>query len=344
MNGNEPATGGTPRLTPTVKISSARKLRRSRDRNGTFVLLNHEQRRQIRHNWTLYLMLLPVLLYFIVFHYVPMYGLQIAFKDFQVANGIAGSPWVGLKHFRRFVESFWFTEVIRNTFVLSLYGLVASFPVPIVLALVLHYNPSSGFRRTVQTIVYAPNFISTVVVVSMMVIFLSPSGGIVNRFIGAFGGQPVAFFARPGWFPHLYVMSEIWQRAGFSAIIYLGVLSSVDPTLHESATIDGATKRQRMWYVDIPHIIPTAVVLFILAFGRLVAIGFEKTFLMQTPLNLETSEIIATYIYKVGLATAGSGRQYSFGTAVGLLQSVANLVLILTVNRAAKRISGQGLF
>lgn len=332
----------SPRLTSTVK--GKRRSGRLGSPRNRFLPLDPIRRKQIRHNWDLYLLLLPVLAYFVIFHYVPMYGVQIAFKDFRVADGIGGSPWVGLKHFRRFVESFWFGEVLRNTLVLSLYGLFASFPIPILLALLLHYNPSSGFRRTVQTIVYAPNFISTVVVVSMMVIFLSPSTGIVNRAITALGGDSIAFFAEPGWFPHLYVLSDIWQRAGFSAIIYLGVLSSVDPALHESATIDGATKFQRMWHIDLPHIIPTATVLFILAFGRLVSIGFEKTFLMQTPLNLETSEIIATYIYRVGIARAGSGTQYSFGAAVGLMQSVANFILIVTVNRVAKKISGQGLF
>ncbi len=296
--------------------------------------------RSIIKNYELYLFLLPTLLYFIIFHYVPMYGVQIAFKNFIAIEGIWGSPWVGFEHFRRFFSSYQFWLLIRNTFGLSVYALVAGFPAPIILALLLNQLRNEKYKKVVQTVTYAPHFISTVVMVGMLLVFLSPRSGFINHIIQLFGGEPVHFMARPEWFRTLYVGSGIWQSTGWGSVIYLAALSGINPQQHEAAIVDGATKLQRIRHIDIPGIIPTAVILLILNMGQIMSVGFEKAFLMQTYLNLETSEIIATYVYKVGLLNA----QFSFSAAVGLFNSVINLILILTVNKIAKSIGETSLW
>ena len=296
--------------------------------------------RKAAKNYELYLFFLPTLLYFIIFHYGPMYGVQIAFKDFMAGLGILGSPWVGFEHFQRFFNSFRFWELLRNTLVLSVYQLAAGFPLPIILALMLNQVPSRGFKKLVQTVTYAPHFISVVVVVGMLFVFLSPRAGVVNHIIDFLGGNRVLFMGRAEWFRHLYVWSGVWQRTGWGAVIYLAALASIPPDLHEAAIVDGATKLQRIWHVDIPGIVPTAVILLILNVGQVMQVGFQKAYLMQTPLNLETSEIIATYVYKVGLL----GAQFSFSAAVGLFNAVINLTLLVTVNWIAKRVGETSLW
>ncbi len=296
--------------------------------------------RRLIVNYQLYVFLLPTLAYFAVFHYAPIYGLQLAFKDFVAIHGIQNSPWVGFEHFERFFNTFQFRTIIRNTLLLSVYQLVAGVPAPIILALLLNQLRFKRFKRIVQTVTYAPHFISTVVMVGMLFVFLSPRSGVVNHFVELFGGDPVNFMARPEWFRSLYVGSEVWQRTGWGSIIYLAALSSIDPALHEAAIVDGASKLQRIRHIDIPGIMPTVMILLILNMGRLMSVGFQKTFLMQTALNLETSEIIATYIYKVGLLNA----QYDFSTAVGLFDSVINLVLILTFNKLARSLGQTSLW
>jgi putative aldouronate transport system permease protein len=300
----------------------------------------HGRMRAILRNYELYLFLLPTALYFAIFHYGPMYGVQIAFREFNAIGGITGSPWVGLEHFQRFVRSFQFVNLLRNTLFLSLYQLAASFPIPILLALLLNHVRRARFKRLVQTVTYAPHFISVVVLVGMLHVFLSPSSGLVNHAIRALGGEPIMFMARARWFRHVYVWSTVWQHSGWATIIYLAALAAIPPDLHEAAIVDGATIFQRIRHVDIPGIMPTVVILLILNVGRLMQLGFEKAFLMQSPLNLETSEIIQTYVYKVGLL----GAQYSFSAAVGLFNAVINLVLLLTVNRLAKSLGQSGLF
>ena len=302
--------------------------------------LRAERRKSIFRNYELYLFLLPTFLYFLVFHYGPMYGVQIAFKNFTASRGIWGSPWVGFAHFQRFFSSYQFWSLLRNTLGISLYSLIAGFPVPIILALLLNQIPGKRFRRTVQTITYAPNFISVVVIVGMLLVFLSPRGGLINAIIELFGGTSIYFMARPEWFQTIYVLSGIWQGAGFGSIIYLAALSSIDPQLHEAAIVDGATKLQRIRHIDIPGIVPTAVILLILNTGTIMNVGFEKAFLMQTPLNLETSEIISTYVYKVGLVNA----QFSFSSAVGLFRAAINLTLIVAVNRFARTVGETALW
>jgi putative aldouronate transport system permease protein len=293
----------------------------------------------IRH-WQLYVLIAPVLLYFIVFHYMPMYGVQIAFKDFIATKGIGGSPWVGFKHFERFFDSYFFWRLLKNTLGISLYELAVGFPIPIVLALMINEVRHKGYKKFVQTVTYAPHFLSTVVLVGLVIMFLSPTSGIVNTIIKAFGGEPVFFMTKPEWFKTIYVLSGVWQQMGWSSIIYLAALAGIDPGLHEAAKVDGATRLQRIWHINLPGIMPTVVILLILNIGSLMGVGFEKVFLMQNSLNNESSDVISTYVYRSGLL----GAQYSFASAVGLFNSVVNFILLLTVNRIAKAVNQASLW
>ena len=290
--------------------------------------------------WQLYAFLLPALVILILFSYVPMYGVQLAFRDYNPIMGITGSPWVGFEHFSRFFNSYQFKQLISNTLVLSLYSLIVGFPIPIILALALNQVKNSKFKKLVQTVTYAPHFISVVVLVGMLGIFFSVNGGLVNEVIKLFGGEPKLFMGEVKYFRHMYVWSGIWQSMGWSAVIYLAALSGVSPELHEAATVDGATKLQRIWNIDLPTILPTIVTLLILNCGSVMSMGFEKAFLMQNPLNLENSEIIATYVYKMGLISA----EYGFSTAVGLFNSIINCILLVTVNQVSKKIGQDGLW
>jgi putative aldouronate transport system permease protein len=295
--------------------------------------------KKIFSNYQLYLFLLPALIYFIVFHYLPMYGILIAFKDFVATKGIMGSPWVGFKHFERFFESFQFWTLIKNTLGLSVVQLIVGFPLPIFLALMLNQIRSEKYKRFVQTVVYAPHFISVVVLAGMIFVFFS-NNGLINNIILLFGGDPISFMAKPEWFKPLYIASGVWQETGWAAIIYLAALAGVSPELHEAAVMDGANKWQRIFHVDIPAIMPTAVILLILSVGGIMNIGFEKAYLLQTPMNQPSAEIIPTYVYKMGLQQA----QYSFAAAVGLFNAVINLILLIAVNKFAKKLSGTGLW
>ncbi len=294
----------------------------------------------LRKHWQLYLLITPVVIYFIIFHYWPMYGVQIAFKDFIATKGIWGSPWVGFKHFERFFDSYFFWRLMKNTLGISLYELAVGFPVPIVLALMINEVRLKGYRKFVQTITYAPHFLSTVVVVGMLMMFLSPNSGLVNMAIKAFGGEPIFFMTEPGWFKSIYVFSGVWQQMGWSSIIYLAALAGIDPQLHEAARVDGASRLQRIWHVNLPGIRSTIVILLILNFGSLMGVGFEKVFLMQNSLNLEGSDVISTYVYRSGIL----GAQYSFSAAVGLFNSVINFILLITVNRIARKVNQVSLW
>ena len=259
---------------------------------------------RIVHSWQLYVLLAPALVYLAVFKYWPMYGAQIAFRNYSPAGGFFGSPWVGLRHFERFVNSFQFEQLLINTLTINTAGLLVAFPVPIVLALLVNQLGSERFKRLVQTVLYAPSFISVVVIVGMIFLLFNPRSGVVNNLITLTGGDPVFFMGDPNWFRPLYIGSDIWQNAGFSMIIYLAALTAVDPSLHEAAKVDGANKLQRVWHIDLPSILPVITILFILAIGSVFNLGFEKVYLMQTPLNLPTSEVINTYVYKAGLQQA----------------------------------------
>lgn len=296
--------------------------------------------KKIMASYQLYLLVLPTIAYFIIFHYIPIYGAQIAFKDFIAIKGIEGSPWIGFEHFERFFDSYQFWLVLKNTLGINVYELLVAFPAPIVLALLLNALSNARFKKFVQTVTYAPHFISVVVIVGMLNIFLSPHNGIVNELMRMFGAEPIFFMGSPEWFKTIFVFSGIWQNIGWSTIIYLAALTSVNPSLHEAAVVDGASKLQRIVYIDLPSILPTIVILLILNIGNFMSVGFEKVYLMQNSLNVDASEIIQTYVYKVGLLNA----QYGYSAAIGLFNSVINFILLLSVNRLAKRLKQNSLW
>ncbi|GAA0304168.1 putative aldouronate transport system permease protein [Gracilibacillus halotolerans] len=293
-----------------------------------------------KRHWQLYLLVIPPVLYFLIFKYIPMANAVIAFKDYNVVQGIWGSEWAGLKYFKLFFENPSFWPLVKNTLVLSLYTLLVGFPIPIILALLLNEIRQGIFKRSVQMVTYAPYFISTVVIVSMLTLILSPRLGIVNDVLAIFGLESINFLGEPGMFRSVYVWSDVWQHTGYNAIIYIAALAGVNPELYEAAKVDGASRLQKILHIDIPSIMPVMVIILILNVGNIMAIGFEKVYLLQNPLNLATSEIIATYVYKVGLLNAN----FSFATAVGLFNSVINLILLLSVNTIAKRISNNSLW
>lgn len=297
-------------------------------------------RKSFKRHWQLYLVIVPIIVYFIIFKYIPMVNSVIAFKDYSVVKGIWGSPWAGFKHFNLFFNNPIFWDLIKNTLLLSIYHLVAGFPIPILLALALNEVRNGLFKRSVQLITYAPHFISTVVMVSMIMLVLSPKLGIVNTALRSLGIEEIDFLGNAGMFRSVYVWSDIWQNAGYSAIIYLAALAGVDPSLYEAARVDGASRLQKIIHIDLPGLMPTVVIILILNLGGIMSVGFEKTYLLQNPLNLETSEVIATYVYKIGLLNAN----FSFATAVGLFNSVINLSLLVLVNEFAKRISKSSLW
>lgn len=296
--------------------------------------------RSFRRHWQLYLLVIPPVLYFIIFKYLPMANAVLAFKNYNVVKGIWGSPWVGTQYFEMFFRNPAFATLIKNTLYISFYQLIVGFPIPILLALALNEVKSARFKKTVQMVTYAPYFISTVVMVSIIMLFLSPRLGIVNTIAGALGFEAINYLGEPGMFRTIYVLSDVWQTMGYSAVIYLAALAGVDPSLYEAAKVDGANRLQKILNVDLPGILPAAVIILILSVGNIMALGFEKMYLLQNPLNLSTSEIISTYVYKIGLLNAN----YSFATAVGLFNSLINLVLLLVVNAIAKRASNTSLW
>lgn len=295
--------------------------------------------RMLKKNWICYLFILPMLIYVIIFSYVPMYGIQLAFKDYRVADGIWGSAWVGLKHFYTFFESYQFKDLLWNTLSLSIYALIAGFPMPIIFALFLNYITNVKVKKAAQMITYAPHFISMVVYCGMILVFLS-SDGVVNQLLHLFGVEPVAFLSNPSNFRHIYVWSGVLQNIGWGSIMYISVLTSVDPTLHEAATVDGATRFQRLLHIDLPAIVPTMIIMLIMRAGEIMDLGFEKAFLLQNSINLDYSEIIATYVYKIGI----QGGQFSYSSAIGLFNNVINLILLVVVNKMAKRVSDVSLW
>lgn len=295
--------------------------------------------RILKRNWVCYLFILPMLIYVIIFNYIPMYGIQLAFKDYRVADGIWGSAWVGLKHFKTFFESYQFKDLLWNTLSLSLYSLIAGFPMPIIFALLLNYITNVKLKKVVQMVTYAPHFISTVVYCGMILIFLS-SDGVINQLLKLIGIDSVAFLTNPSNFRHIYVWSGVLQNIGWGSIMYISVLTSVDPTLHEAATVDGATRFQRLLHIDLPAIVPTMVIMLIMRAGEIMDLGFEKAFLLQNNINLDYSEIIATYVYRIGI----QGGQFSYSSAIGLFNNVINMVLLVVVNKIAKKVSDVSLW
>lgn len=294
----------------------------------------------IKKNYHLYLLVAPAVILTIIFKYIPMYGAIIAFKDFSTIKGILGSDWVGLDNFTKFLSSPNFADIFMNTLKLSFFGLIVGFPVPIILSLMLNQLRRAAIKKNIQLVLYAPNFISVVVIVGMVFIFLSPTGPI-NQLVSFITGKPLMFMSNPDYFRSIYIISGIWQAAGWSSIIYVAALANVDPELHNAATIDGANILQRMIHIDLPTLKPLMAVTFILAAGGIMSIGFEKAYLMQTSMNLPSSEILPTYVYKVGLQSG----DYAYSTAVGLFNSVINVILLIVVNKIVKKLNeGEGLY
>ena len=293
-----------------------------------------------KNNWQLYVLILPAIIYFIVFNYMPLYGIQIAFKDFKAVFGISGSKWVGFKHFENFFHAYYFKRLLANTLLLNVYNLLWSFPVPIILAILLNQIKGPKIKRFIQTSIYVPYFISTVVLAGMLYIFLSPTSGIFNILRQALGMKAVDVMSDAKAFRTIYIVSGIWQSAGWGTILYIASLSGVDPSLYEAAEIDGASIWQKIRYIDVPSIVPVIVMVFILDCGKLLSSNTDKALVMQTAGNIPTSDIIGVYVYIVGL---GSG-QFSYTTAIGLFINIINFIIIITANQISKKISDVGLF
>jgi len=297
-------------------------------------------RRQIKRSLPYYVLLILPVTFLLIFHYGPMWGLQIAFRDFQSQTPILQMPWRGLHYFEQFFSSALFWQFFRNTIIIAGYSLVAGFPLPIILAICLNECRHLRYKKSVQLITYMPYFITTVVLVSMILQFTARETGIVNNVIYALGGNRVDFMARTQYFRHIFVWTGIWQSTGFSAIIYLAALSSISPDLIDAAKVDGCNKWRRIWHVDLPGILPTVIILLILNVSSLVNVGFERIFLMQNPFNLSVSEVLSTYIWRVGV----SGGNYSFAAAAGLFNNIISFGLILIANFTARRLSETSLW
>ncbi|KKB11382.1 sugar ABC transporter permease [Devosia geojensis] len=307
------------------------------------VRLSHYMRtlgEDLRRDWQLYLLVAPMIIWFLVFLYKPMHGLQIAFKDFSIFRGIEASPWVGLAHFQElfanelFIRSFW------NTITISFLGLVFAFPVPIILALMFNEVQNALARRWAQTIVYLPHFISVVIVAGIVINFLSPSTGIVNTALGWFGIAPIYFLTQPEWFRPVFIGSSIWKEAGFESIVYLAAIAGVSPTLYESARVDGASRWQMVWRITLPCILPTIIIMLIIRIGNLVEVGFEYIILLYRPSTYQTADVVSTFIYRTGL----QGTQYDLATAAGLFNAVIAFVLVYTANRISRKVSSTSLW
>ena len=290
--------------------------------------------------YQIYLLMLPAIIFIAIFCYYPMYGAQIAFRDYKFKLGFWGSEWVGLKHFARFVASSNFWPLFRNTLLLSLYSLVAGFPAPIILAFLLNEMRSQKFKRVVQMLTYIPHFMSTVAICGLILLFVKRDTGIINQVIVMLGGEAQDFITDPGAFRTIYVLSGVWAGAGWGSIIYLAALSGVDSQIIEAARIDGANRLQKIIYIDFPSILPTIIILLVLNCGSLLSVGFEKVLLLQNQLNMETSDVISTYVYRIGILDA----QYSYTTAIGLFNSVVNVIVLVIVNTIAGKLSDTSLW
>jgi putative aldouronate transport system permease protein len=294
---------------------------------------------RIGRNWGLYVLLLPAVVLLLCFSYKPMYGVVIAFKDFSPALGITGSPWAGFKYFEKFFNSYQFSRTIINTLLISIYS-IATFPIPILLALMINQMRANRFKRFFQTVSYMPHFISTVVMVGLILILLSPKTGLIGNVYQLFGAAAPDLMASTSLFSSVFVWSNVWQQAGWDSIIYIAALSTIDPSLYEAATVDGASRLQKIRNIDIPMLMPTIVTLLILRMGGILGVGFEKIYLMQNNLNISSSEVISTYVYKIGLLSS----QYSFSAAIDLFNTTINFIMLILVNQVAKKLNSSSLW
>lgn len=318
----------------------------NKDRELKIVRYQHSTRHKIKRNsyfskyWSLYLIMAPGIIYFILFKYLPMWGVIIAFQDYSVFGGLLGSTWVGLQHFNYMFHDREFYQVLWNTFIISFYKLVWGFPGPIVLAILLNEIRNMGYKRAIQTLAYLPHFLSWVIVGGILINILSPSTGIVNEVVKLLGMEPILFLADTSWFRSVLVASDIWKEIGWGAIIYLAALAGIDPQLYEAATVDGANKWKQLWYVTIPALLPTIAILFVLRLGSVLDVGFEQIFVLYNPVVYEVADVIETYVYRAGIEQA----QFSYTTAVGLFKSVIALVLVYFANKAAKKMGQEGIW
>lgn len=296
--------------------------------------------RHMRREWQIYAMLAPAIIWFIIFLYQPMYGLQIAFKDYSVFRGIEGSPWVGFEHFITLFESDQFVRAVWNTVTISALSLIFGFPAPIILALMFNEILHQTFKKTAQTIVYLPHFISTVIIAGIVITAFSPSAGIVNTVLGWFGVEPIYFLSKPEWFRPIFIGSGIWQEAGFSSIVFLAAIAGVNPSLYESAVVDGASRWQMMWRITLPCILPTILIMLIIRIGNLMEVSFELIILLYQPATYETADVVNTFIYRQGL----QGGQYDLAAAAGLFNAVVAFVLVIAANTISKRYSRTSLW
>lgn len=297
-------------------------------------------RRALRNRYDLYLLLLIPLAWYILFQYVPMYGLQIAFRRFNPSLGITASPWVGTLYFRQFFNSYYFESLLVNTLVLSIYQMALGFPIPIVLALLINEVRIKPLQKAVQNVTYIPYFLSIVVIVSMLDLFSDPSYGLFNKLGALVGAQPQDYITRAQYFRPLYVFSGVWQNMGFNSVIYIAALTAIDPQLYEAASIDGASRLRKIWHISLPGILPTIVILFIMRIGSLMNVGFEKVLLMQNPVNMTTSDVISTFIYRNGIQKG----QFSYSAAVGIFNSLINLILLVGANALSRKVTHSSLW
>jgi ABC-type polysaccharide transport system, permease component len=296
--------------------------------------------RSFKRDYQLWIMILPAVVVIFIFNYIPMYGIQLAFRDYDFSKGLTGGEWRGLYYFHQFIDSYLFADLMRNTFLISLTSIIAGFPAPIALALILNQIRIRRWKHMMQTVVYLPHFISIIVLVGMIQVLLSPETGVVGYMMKSFGLGHINLLASENSFIPVYVLSDIWQHCGWNSIIYLAALSTVDPQLYDSARIDGASRWQTIRYVDFPAIKPTIIILFILSMGNILSTGFEKIFLMQNSLNLPVSEVIATYVYKIGIVS----NQFSYAAAIGLFNTVINFFFLFAVNAISRKVSSTSLF
>lgn len=294
----------------------------------------------MKRDYQLWVMILPAILVIFVFNYIPMYGIQLAFRDYDFSKGLTGGEWRGLFYFKQFMDSYLFTDLMKNTFFISFTTIVVGFPAPIILALILNQIRRKKMKQLMQTTVYLPHFISIIVMVGMLNVLLSPETGIIGYMMKSIGLGDINLLASTSTFIPVYVLSDIWQHCGWNSIIYLAALSTVDPQLYDSAKIDGASRWQLIRYVDIPALIPTIIILFILSMGNILSTGFEKIFLMQNSLNLPVSEVIATYVYKIGIIS----NQFSYASAIGLFNTIINFIFLFAMNAISRRVSNTSLF
>jgi len=294
----------------------------------------------IKRDWQLYLMLLPTVVWLLLFLYKPMYGLQVAFKDYSVFRGVAASPWIGFEHFQTLFGNDQFIRALKNTFIISFWSLLIGFPVPILLALMFNEVINQTFKKTAQTIVYLPHFISSVIIAGIVIAAFSPSSGVVNTIISALGFEPVYFLTKPEWFRPIFIGSTIWQEAGFQSIVYLAAIAGVSPTLYESAVVDGASRWQMMWKITLPSILPTILIMLIIRIGNMLEVSFEMIILLYQPATYETADVVNTFIYRQGLL----GGQYDLAAAAGLFNAVVAFTLVVTANSISRRYSSTSIW